>query len=83
MKTVISSVLQQAKQLVRVQNVIEATRVIQRALSGSSRAPSSQAQLPDRSRSSEPRTNGVSASKVFEFQPRRRNDKRKRAGCRS
>jgi len=53
MKTVISSALQQAKQLVRAQNVIEATRVIQRALSGSSRASSSQAQLPDRSRSSE------------------------------
>jgi hypothetical protein len=50
MKTVISSALQQAKQLVRAQNVIEATRVIQRALSGSSRASSSQAQLPDRSR---------------------------------
>jgi hypothetical protein len=58
MKTVISSALQQAKQLVRAQNVIEATRVIQRALSGSSRAPLSQAQLPDRSRSSEPQTNG-------------------------
>ena len=32
MKTVLSSALQQAKQLVRAQNVIEATRVIQRAL---------------------------------------------------
>ena len=67
MKTVLSSALQQAKQLVRAQNVIEATRVIQRALSGSSRAPSSQAQLPDRSRSSEPQTNGAGASKVFEL----------------
>ncbi len=67
MKTVISSALQQAKQLVRAQNVIEATRVIQRALSGSSRASSSQAQLPDRSRSSEPQTNGAGASKVFEL----------------
>ena len=67
MKTVLSSALQQAKQLVRAQNVIEATRVIQRALSGSSRASSSQAQLPDRSRSSEPQTNGAGASKVFEL----------------
>ncbi|MGO8844094.1 MAG: alpha/beta hydrolase family esterase [Methylocella sp.] len=67
MKTVLSSALQQAKQLVRAQNVIEATRVIQRALSGSSRASSSQAQLPDRSRSSEPQTNGAGAAKVLKL----------------
>ena len=47
MKTVFSTAMRQATQLTRAQNVIEATRVIQRALSGRGHALSPDEQSPE------------------------------------
>ena len=57
MKTAFSTTMRQATQLMREQNVIEATRVIQRALSGRGHAPSPDEQSPERSRLVELQTN--------------------------
>ena len=69
MKTVFSIAMRQATQLTREQNVIEATRVIQRALSGRGHAPSPDEQSPERSRLIELQTNVAESSRAFE-QPR-------------
>ena len=50
MKTVFSTTMRQATQLMREQNVIEATRVIQRALSGRGHALSPDEQSAESSR---------------------------------
>ena len=50
MKTVFSTAMHQATQLMREQNVIEATRVIKRALSGRGHALSPDEQSPKDSR---------------------------------
>jgi poly(hydroxyalkanoate) depolymerase family esterase len=54
MKTIISNALHHARQLIRTQNVIEATRMIQRALGGPQHSPSPEGQSSERSRSIEP-----------------------------
>jgi poly(hydroxyalkanoate) depolymerase family esterase len=69
MKTAFSTTMRQATQLMREQNVIEATRVIQRALSGRGHAPSPDEQSPESSRLVELQANVPESSGGFE-QPR-------------
>ena len=69
MKTAFSTTMRQATQLMREQNVIEATRVIQRALSGRGHAPSRDEQSPESSRLVELQANVPESSGGFE-QPR-------------
>src|SRR5208282_5180516 len=69
MKTAFSTTMRQATQLMREQNVIEATRVIQRALSGRGHAPSPDEQSPESSRLVELQTNVAESLGAFE-QPR-------------
>ena len=57
MKNVFSTAMHQATQLTREQNVTEATRVIQRALSGRGHALSPDEQSPESSRLIELQTN--------------------------
>jgi poly(hydroxyalkanoate) depolymerase family esterase len=56
MKSVFSTAMHQATQLTRKQNVIEATRVIKRALTGQDHTSSPNEQSPERSRLSELQT---------------------------
>ena len=69
MKNVFSTAMRQATQLTREQNVIEATRVIKRALSGQGHALSPGEQSPESSRLIELQTNVAESSEGFE-QPR-------------
>jgi len=66
MKSVFSTAMHQATQLMREQNVIEATRVIKRALSGRGHANSPNEQSPERSRLIELQTNVAESSGGFE-----------------
>ena len=69
MKTVFSTAMRQATQLMREQNVIEATRVIKRALSGQDHTFSPDEQSAERSRLIELQTNVAESLGAFE-QPR-------------
>jgi poly(hydroxyalkanoate) depolymerase family esterase len=69
MKTAFSTAMRQATQLMREQNVIEATRVIQRAVSGRGHALSPDEQSPESSRLIELQGNVAESSGGFE-QPR-------------
>src|SRR6059058_2166203 len=69
MKTVFSTAIRQATELTRKQNVIEATRMIKRALSGRGHAHSPGEQSPESSRLIELQTNVAESSERFE-QPR-------------
>jgi poly(hydroxyalkanoate) depolymerase family esterase len=69
MKTVFSTAIRQATELTRKQNVIEATRMIKRALSGRGHAHSPGEQSPESSRLIELQTNVAESSEGFE-QPR-------------
>jgi len=62
MKSVFSTAMHNATQLIREQNVIEATRVIKRALSGRGHANSPNEQAPERSRLIELQTNVAESS---------------------
>ena len=66
MKTLLSTAMRQATQFTRDQNVIEATRVIKRALSGRGHAHSPDEQSPESSRLIEPQTNFIANSGEFE-----------------
>lgn len=66
MKTAISTAMRQATQLTRAQNVIEATRLIKRALSGRGHALSPDEQSPESSRLIELQTNVAESSGGFE-----------------
>ena len=66
MNTVFSTAMRQATQLTREQNVIEATRLIQRALSGRGQALSPGEQSPESSRLIELQTNVAESSEGFE-----------------
>ena len=66
MKNVLSIAMRRATQLTRKQNVIEATRVIQRALSGRGHALSPDEQSPERSRLVELQTNVAESLRAFE-----------------
>ena len=66
MKSVFSTAMHQATQLLREQNVTEATRVIQRALSGRGHALSPDEQSPESSRLIELQTNVAESSGGFE-----------------
>ena len=66
MKTLLSTAMRQATQFTRDQNVIEATRVIKRALSGRGHAHSPDDQSPESSRLIEPQTNVTANSGEFE-----------------
>jgi poly(hydroxyalkanoate) depolymerase family esterase len=66
MKTVFSTAMRQATQLTRQKNVIEATRVIQRALSGRGHALSPDEQSPKSARLIELQTNVAESSGGFE-----------------
>jgi poly(hydroxyalkanoate) depolymerase family esterase len=69
MKTVFSTAMRQAARLTRAQNIIEATRLIQRALSGRGRTLSPDEQPPESSRLIELQANVAESSGGFE-QPR-------------
>ena len=69
MKTVFSTAMRQAKQLTREQNVIKATQLIKRALSGPGHALSLDEKSPKRARSIELQANAAESSGAFE-QPR-------------
>jgi poly(hydroxyalkanoate) depolymerase family esterase len=66
MKTAFSTVMRQATQLMREQNVIEATRMIQHALLGRDHALSPDEQLPESSRLIELEANVAESSGGFE-----------------
>jgi poly(hydroxyalkanoate) depolymerase family esterase len=66
MKSVFSTAMRQATQLTRAQNVIEATRVIQRALSGRGHAVSPGEPSPENSRLIALPTNVAESFEVFE-----------------
>jgi poly(hydroxyalkanoate) depolymerase family esterase len=66
MKTAFSTAMRQATQLMREQNVIEATRVIQRAVSGRGHALSPDEQSPESSRLIELQGNVAESSGGFE-----------------
>jgi poly(hydroxyalkanoate) depolymerase family esterase len=66
MKTAFSTAMRQATQLTREQNVAEATRVIQRALSGRDHALSPDKQSPESTRLIELQTNVAKSSGGFE-----------------
>src|SRR5262249_21746496 len=66
MKTAISTAMRQATQLTRAQDVIEATRLIKRALSGRGHALSPDEQSPESSRLIELQTNVAESSGGFE-----------------
>jgi poly(hydroxyalkanoate) depolymerase family esterase len=66
MKSVFSTAMRQATQLTRAQNVIEATRVIQRALSGRGHAVSPGEPSPENSRLIALLTNVAESFEVFE-----------------
>jgi poly(hydroxyalkanoate) depolymerase family esterase len=66
MKTAFSTAMHQATQLVREQNVIEATRVIKRALSGQDHTLSPDEQSAERSRLIELQTNVAESLGAFE-----------------
>jgi poly(hydroxyalkanoate) depolymerase family esterase len=80
MKTVFSTAMRQATQLMRERNVIEATRLIQRALSGRGHALTPDEQSPESSRSIELQANVAESLGGFE-QPRQ-NDRIASAGVR-
>src|SRR5208283_3554831 len=69
MKTVFSAAMRHATKLTRAQNVIEATRVIQRALSGRGRDFSPEQRTPESPRLITPPTSGAESADAFE-QPR-------------
>ena len=75
METVFSAAMRHATKLTRAQNVIEATRVIQRALSGLAREFSPDQQAPESPRLITPPTNGAQSAHAFDAdafeQPRR------------
>jgi poly(hydroxyalkanoate) depolymerase family esterase len=66
MKTVFSAAMRRATQLTRAQNVIEATQVIRRALSGRGQAPSPSEQPSESLRLLTPPTNDVDSRDAFE-----------------
>jgi hypothetical protein len=66
MKTAFSTAMHQATQLVREQNVIEATRAIKRALSGQDHTLSPDEQSAERSRLIELQTNVAESLGAFE-----------------
>ena len=66
MKTVFSAAMRHATKLTRAQNVIEATRVIQRALSGRGRDFSPDQQTSESPRLITPPTNGAESADAFE-----------------
>jgi len=69
MKSVFSTAMRQATQLTRAQNVIEATRLIQRALSGRGHAVSPGGPSPENSRLIALPTNVAESLEVFEPAP--------------
>jgi poly(hydroxyalkanoate) depolymerase family esterase len=69
MKTVFGAAMRHATKLTRAQSVIEATRVIQRALSGRAHDVSPDQQTPESPRLITPPTNGAESADAFE-QPR-------------
>ena len=69
MKTVFGAAMRHATKLTRAQNVIEATRAIQRALSGRARDFSPDQQAPESPRLITPPTNGAESADEFQ-QPR-------------
>jgi poly(hydroxyalkanoate) depolymerase family esterase len=66
MKTVFSAAMRRATQLTRAQNVIEATQVIRRALSGRGQAPSPSEQSSESLRLLTPSTNDPDSADAFE-----------------
>ncbi len=66
MKTIFNTAMRQARQLTRAQNVIAATRLIQRALSGRGHALSPDEQSPGTSRLIELQTNAAETSGGFD-----------------
>src|ERR1700732_2527280 len=66
MKTAFSTAMRQATQLMREQNVIEATQVIQRAISGRGHALPPDEQSPESSRLIELQANVAESSGGFE-----------------
>lgn len=66
MKTIFNTAMRQARQLTRAQNVIAATRLIQRALSGRGHALSPDERPPGTSRLIELQTNAAESSGGFD-----------------
>jgi poly(hydroxyalkanoate) depolymerase family esterase len=68
MKTAFSTAMRQATQLTREQNVAEATRVIQRALSGRDHALSPDKQSPESTRALSPDKQSPESTRLIELQ---------------